>query len=478
MGGRPATDFDRDINCPPARVSGNWAVYSCTTLIAGDMGKISLKLQREVLPEAPGVWEDTESPAYSPVLRKPNRFQTRQKFIEAWMLSKLSDGNAYILKERDNRGGPNRGVVVAMYVLDPNRVKVKVSPSGSVYYHLQADTLAGVPEDEEVYVPASEIIHDTMECLFHPLVGIPPVYAHGLAAIQGLEIQTNSARFFQNQSRPGGVLSSDIEITDEFAAKLKDRWDANYAAGNTGKVAVLGGGLKYHPMATNAVDAQLVEQLKMSAEMVCSTFHVPAFMIGAGTIPAGQKVEDLIQIYYAQCLHKLMDAIQTLLIEGLGLDSPKEGEKYRVQFDLDDLMKMDGVSFILSIKTAIDASVMAPNEGRRKMNLKPVPGGDAPLSQQQNYSLEALSKRDAGPDPFATEKPAAPAEPAKPPVDEEARASAATAQRAAEAFSQRLANLEQKAAALPLPAPDVEKQTAAAFTKALMARFDSELLCG
>ena len=39
--------------------------------------------------------------------------------------------------------------------------------------------------------------------------------------------------------------------------------------------------------------------------------------------------------------------------------------------------------------------MIAPNEGRRQLDLPPVPGGDTPYLQVQNYSLEALAKRDA-----------------------------------------------------------------------------------
>ena len=39
---------------------------------------------------------------------------------------------------------------------------------------------------------------------------------------------------------------------------------------------------------------------------------------------------------------------------------------------------------------------------RQKFNLLPVPGGDTPYLQQQNFSLAALAKRDAKDDPFAT----------------------------------------------------------------------------
>lgn len=388
--------WQQDVKVDRESVLANWAIFSCVTLIAGDIGKVTIDL----VEISDGIEVEAYSPAFSPVLKKPNRYQTRQQFIENWITSKLTRGNAYILKERDRRG-----VVVQHYPLDPSGVTPLIAGNGDVYYRLGPDNLAGINEAEGVYVPASEIIHDRMNCLFHPLVGLSPIFASGLAATQGLRIQGNSAKFFENMSRPSGLLTAPGKISNEVADRLKTAWEKNYGGGNIGRVAVLGDDLKYQPMTITAVEAQLSEQLKASAEMICSTFHVPAFKIGAGTIPAGQKVEDLNQIYYSDCLHALMDAVQTLLSEGLGLDSDKEGKRYAVRFRLDDLLKMDTATFVATIKTAIDASVMAPNEGRRKLNLPPVAGGNAPLSQQQNYSLEALAKRDAADDPFNSKTP-------------------------------------------------------------------------
>lgn len=404
----PGQTWQNDVVVNPATVTANWAVFSCMTLIAGDIGKVNLQLVKR----QKSIWLPADSPAFGPVINKPNGFQTRQQFIEQWITSKLGAGNTYALKQRDNRG-----VVVALYILDPNRITPLVAPDGSVYYRLGEDDLSGLPNQIPA-APASEIIHDRMNCLFHPLVGLSPIYACGLAATQGLKIQQNSAKFFENMSRPSGVLTGPDEIKPETAERLKAAWDSNFGGDKIGKVAVLGDGLKYESMAVNAVDSQMLEQLKATAEMVCSTFHVPAFKIGAGTIPAGQKVEDLNQIYYADCLHALMDAIQTLLVYGLGLDTPKDGNEYSVRFDLDDLLKMDSATFALTTKALIDASVMAPNEGRTRFNLAPVSGGDAPLSQQQNYSLEALAKRDAKEDPFGSKAPMPAASPPTAPPPE------------------------------------------------------------
>ncbi len=76
------------------------------------------------------------------------------------------------------------------------------------------------------------------------------------------------------------------------------------------------------------------------------------------------------------------------------------------EFELDDLLRMDTASRVTAGKEAVTGG-MSPNEVRAKFyDLGPVTGGDSPLIQQQNFSLEALAKRDAKPDPFASSTPA------------------------------------------------------------------------
>jgi HK97 family phage portal protein len=381
------------------------AVFRCVSLIASDVAKMRCRL---VALDDDGIWAETENTAYSPVLRKPNRYQNRIQFFTNWIESKLIHGNAYVLKQRDGRG-----VVVALYVLDPNRVKPLVAPDGSVFYQLQRDDLAGVTLDT-VTVPAKEIIHDRWNTIYHPLVGVSPIYACGLAAVQGIRIQNNSAHFFGNGSNPGGVLTAPAAISDETAARLKAHWDNNYTGENVGKVAVLGDGLHYEPMAVKAVDAQLIEQLKWSAETVCSVFGVPPYKVAVGAAPAYNNVEALNQQYYSDCLQIHVESVELCLDEGLELAKP-----YGTEFDLDDLLRMDSATQIDTLTKGVKGGLMKPDEGRRRIGLKPTPGGDAVYLQEQNYSLAALAKRDALADPWAKGQTAPPSE-AEPDEDEEA----------------------------------------------------------
>lgn len=354
------------------------AVFACQTLIASDIAKLRLKVVEQ---DANGIWIERLPRAFAAVLRKPNGYQNRIQFVESWVLSKLQRGNTYVLKQRDGRG-----MVTALHVLNPEMVTPLVSESGEVFYDLKTDHLSGLKDG--VVVPAREIIHDRYNCFYHPLVGLSPIYANGLAATQGRAIQSQSTRLFQNGARPGGILTAPGAIGDDTAARLKAYWDANFTGENSGKTAVLGDGLKYEAMAVKAVDAQLIEQLKWSAEVVCSTYHVPAYKIGAGQMPTVNNVQSLNVEYYSQCLQAYLEAIELCLDEGLGFPQGSGTE-----FDLEGLLRMDTPAQIEAVGKMKGIATL--DEQRRKLDMAPVEGGGTIYLQQQDHSLAAIAARDA-----------------------------------------------------------------------------------
>lgn len=402
--------WQQNVEVSTTDVLNHVTVYACISLIASDVGKMRIKLMEQ---DAQGFWDESASPAFSPVLKKPNRYQTRIEFLENWIASKLIAGNTYILKQRDERG-----IVTALYPLDPNRVQVKVAVDGSVWYQLSADNLSTLRE--AVFVPQSEIIHDRMVCLYHPLVGVSPITACGLAAVQGLRIQENETLFFANGAQPGGILTSDQVIKENQAAELARQWAANYGGANRGNVAVLGNGLKYQQLMMSAVDAQLIEQLKWTSETICSAFHVPPYKVGVGPYPSWNNVEALDQQYYGQCLQTHIEKIELCLDEGLGIDTKKDGRQYGTELDLDGLLRMDTSTRLKAASDALNGG-LAVNEVRKQYHgARPVPSGDQVFLQKQNWPLELLGTDQPQPTP-------APAPVAEPEVDDDTKALLVTA---------------------------------------------------
>ena len=371
--------WQRNIVVDRGAAEAHHAVYACKTLIAGDIAKLRIRLKRDI---GNDVWQPASHPYVTNLLRKPNHFQTWGQFVESWVLSKLGFGNVYVVKRRNGRGD-----VTAMYVLDPCRVKPLVAPDGSIYYELGIDNISGT--EQQIVAPGHEIIHDRAATLFHPLVGVPPIYASGLAATHGLAIQTSQTALFKNASQPGGLLIAPGRVDPENAKELKEYWQSNFTGANAGNVAILGDGLKYEKMSLTAEEAELIDQLKMSAQIICSTFHVPPFMIGMGEVPALGSIEAINLLYYSQCLQALIEAIEACLDNGLGLPVGMG-----VEIEVDGLLRMDMAARVKALSEAVGGTIMTPNEARRDLNLPPVDGGDAVYAQQQDFSISALADRD------------------------------------------------------------------------------------
>lgn len=352
-------------------------LYACVSRIATDIGKMPFSLKAK---NSNGIWEVIESPAFSPVLRKPNHYQTAQQFREHWSLSKKTQGNTYALKGRDMRG-----VVIGLYILDPCRVMPLVSDSGEVFYQLYTDNLNLLPDGEtDLIVPATEIIHDRCICPFHPLIGLPPIAAAYWPALKNMRILRSSSEFFANNAQPSGILSAPGAISDGTADRLRAYWNENFTGANAGKVAVVGDGLQFVSLASKSVDSQMVEQLRYSDEQICQPFGIPPFKVGLGSIPAGLGVDAINQLYYDDALQADIQAMECLLSEGLNT------YPYKVDLDESVLMRMDAGKKAEYHKTLIDGSIETINDARLAFNLAPLNGGDIVYMQMQDMPLDQV----------------------------------------------------------------------------------------
>lgn len=356
-------------------------LYACLMRRSTDNGKMPYCL---VQTDDNGIEKVVTNPAYSPVLRKPNNYQTAQQFRELWILSKLTQGNTYLLKRRDARG-----IVVALYVLDPCKVMPMVTEAGNVYYQLYTDALNTLPADypaDRLTVPASEIIHDRAMCVHHPLIGVPPLCAAYWPTVKNLKILQSSAQFFGNNAQPGGILTAPAGMSEEDATRVREYWDTAYTGDNAGKVAVIGADMKFTSFAMKGADSQLVEQMQYSDRQICQPFGIPPYIVGVGEIPAGMKVDDVMNTYFALGLQADIEAQENLLNEGLGIAAP-----LGVVMDTDPLLRMDQTKQAEFETALVAGKIKTPNEGRRRFNLMPTAGGDTLWGQDQDKPLGVLA---------------------------------------------------------------------------------------
>ncbi len=379
-------------------------IYACVSRVSSDISILRPMLMQPGKGGTTVEVSDQRSP-YLPLIKRPNPYMNWIQFLEWWVVCKLLYGNAYAIKDRDARG-----IVVALYPVDPRLVKPLIASDGQVYYQFSGDQLARIPYGEAA-LPASEVIHDRTCCMWHPLVGVPPIYAAAASGTQAIRIQANSEAFFANMSRPSGHLAFPGKVGDDQLALLKKQFEDNFSGANLGRLLVTGGDAKYGPMTIPAEQSQLVEQLKWAVEDVARCFHVPLHKIQVGAMPTFSNIAALNQQYYDEALKPHIEAFERLMTDEVVMK-----EDYCVELDLSGLLRMDPKTRAETAEILARAGHLTPNEGRLRENLPPVEGGDTCYLQQQNFSLEALAKRDAQADPFGTAKPASNDPPKDPPV--------------------------------------------------------------
>lgn len=355
-------------------------LYACIARISSDIGKLPFQLRTR---SKSGIWQNAENPAYSPVLRKPNHYQTAAQFREHWILSKLITGNTYVLKKTDARG-----VVTGLYVLDPERVLPMIADNGAVYYQLQYDRLAkteGAENSNTIIVPASEIIHDRCMIVHHPLIGVPPVAAANWAAVKNLKILRNATEFFANNAQPGGILTAPAGMRQRDAEDIKAYWNQEYAGSGSDKVMVIGADMKFTPFAVKSVDSQMVEQMRYSDEQICQPFGIPPFKVGIGSIPSGMKVDDINQLYLSDALQSHIEHMESLLDDGLRVAQP-----LGIELDTEPLLRMDETKRADVAAKLVAGGVETPNEGRSRFNRPELEGGDTVYMQMQDYPMDQV----------------------------------------------------------------------------------------
>jgi HK97 family phage portal protein len=359
----------------PQSALSNPSVFGCVSAISADIGKIAPPLLLEQ--DGQGFWFETTNSAYTPVLRTPNRYQTAQQFHEHVVLSLLLYGNAYLLKTRDERG-----VVNQLYVLDPARVQVLVAPDGSVYYELQPNELAGIVSGDPAEIaPSREIIHIRINCFFHPLMGVSPLYAVAGAVSQAQAIQSSSSAFFANGGRSPFALVAPTKL-DPLSA---DRAKAEAGKFKTSGTMVLELGMQIVPMPTSAADTQLIEQLGWTEETIAKCFRMPISRLNSAKQPPYANAEAS-QLQYLACLEPYLVSIANGWTTGLELPL-----YLKVEFDDTLLIWMDTATRTKAAKDAIVAG-MSPNEVRSTYwGLGPVEGGELPYLQQQNRPVSTLA---------------------------------------------------------------------------------------
>lgn len=95
--------------------------------------------------------------------------------------------------------------------------------------------------------------------------------------------ERHGSTFFRNRSDPGGVVSTEGELSDAAYKRIRDQWRRTHRGPNRAhEVAILEGGLKWERVGLSNEDSQFLETQEFTVEQIARFYGVPLRFIQAG----------------------------------------------------------------------------------------------------------------------------------------------------------------------------------------------------
>jgi HK97 family phage portal protein len=380
----PRTSWDRIFEVEPTYTGKNvtqqtamqsMAVWACVRIIANAIGKIPfLTYQRsdEGKVRAPEhyLWELLKVQA--------NPYQTAFRFkrmMQAWL---CLWGNAYAEVEISGRGQ-----VVALWPWRPDRVQMWSGALGNppeIPNSLLRDLGGGIfytytrNDGTMITLPAHYILH-LRGLETDGYQGLSPIGAARQSIGLALAAEEYGARFFGNNGRPGGFLSSPTKLSVEGRKHLRESFeDLHRGLRGAHRIGLLEEGLKYTDVGVPPEDMQFLQTRQFQAIDIARLFGVPP-----------HKIAELSRATFSNIEHQSIEFVQDCLGDWMAswesectstLLSTREQQSIFLEFFPEYLMRGDLPSRYAAYNIGRNGGWLSINDVREKESMNRIEGGD------------------------------------------------------------------------------------------------------
>ena len=325
------------------------------------------------------------------VLLNPNSYTTRTLFFNELIRSLYFHGNGYAVATRDGNRAIN-----ALHNVDARAVTGVIDPdSGEVYYWVSPNRGATYNPDTDTIYPARDVLNvRIIPKRNEPLKGETPITAAARSIAAGSAITGHQSKFFSNMSRPSGVFTTDAPLTKEQMLQLREAISAQSQGENSGKIPVLGNGMKFDTMSLTSQDAQLIEAYDMTVQSISRVFRVPLPLINSLQGATFSNAEATMTWFLSSGLGFLLEHIELELVRLFDLPFNS-----RINFNTKALLRSDWKTQMDALGEGVIKGIYSPNEARAMVGLGAVKDGDEPRVQQQVVPLSAWDQSMSQPAP-------------------------------------------------------------------------------
>ena len=352
------------------------AVMACTAILSEDVAKLPLNVYRRTAKGGREVYRDHP---LQKLLRRPNDWQTRFEFVEIMQAALVLRGNAYAVLVRD---GLDR--ILQMVPVHPDQVMLWEAPDGEYFYLVtrrgmhEMAVLSSMP----TMIPARDMFHLRWMGSWNSLLGLSRIQLMREAIGLSMSQEQMSARVAGSGARPGGILTTEGKLTPEVKDSIKLAWQAAQGGmKNSGRTALLEGGVKWQALGMTLVDAEFMASRQFSLEDIGRGFRVPKYKLGIGGDTAGPSLVQQDQDY----LNNVLSAYCERWVAKLEREFDVDGDEITVAFDYAHFLKADITTRLNALRVGVLSMVYTPNEARAAEGLAPIDGGDT-LYQPTNVT--------------------------------------------------------------------------------------------
>jgi HK97 family phage portal protein len=350
------------------------AVWACVKLLAETPASLPLNFYRKT---DGGRVMDDEHPLAALFAGKVNRYQNRVEFWETVLLNLLVHGNAYCQIER--RGDR----ITSLMPLMSAQIEVRLLSDGAISYQYEN------PEYGVTVFAEKSIWH--LKLMGNGISGLSPLayQRNTLGIAQAAEKAVSNV--YKNGAKPSGVLKLDRLLTKQQRDEVREAF-ATLTTGNNNRLMVLEKGTDFQAISLSPQDIELLSSRKFQISEICRWYGVPSVLVNDnnGTSTWGSGIEQIMQGFYKLTLRPLLEKIEASMM--VNLLTPDERRRMEIEFDFNALLRSDIKTMFESYKSAVNGSLMTPNEARRELNLQPVDAGDKLFLQGAMVPIDQLGQ--------------------------------------------------------------------------------------
>lgn len=352
---------DAGVEVTEHSVLGVAAVWRAVSLIAGSIAGLPLQTMRTIDAERTQQVQSflDERPA------GPMSDLTPFEWTETILLHKLLHGNAYLAHVFNGAGAIIGLVPFHPMAVTPEWQRVNGRITGRKIFNVTTDDGQLTTFDETTMTHVPGLSSDGLR-------GYSPLWIARNSFGKSIASDRAAARMFSNGAMISGMVTADEDVDEDEAKQIKSSIDRGVSGWeNAGAIAVFNRKLKFTPWTMTSADAQFLESRVFEVEEIARWFGLLPIHLsqtekqtswGTGVAEQNRGLARFTFLPYTKRIEQRVSRV---------LAKPRF-----VRYDYGEILQPAHEQLIPLVLAQVSGGLMTPNEGRKKLGMDTVEGGD------------------------------------------------------------------------------------------------------